>query len=191
MRIYNQTLLALCLNDTVLFLNTYDLFLQGSYQMKLHKSQQLGLVNAEEAKQQFYLELNRDYLVLYQQSTERFHLYQFNSTGELDYLGFPNVSSLFGQKIEIRRMIFPYEDQSEYTRYIAVLVPKEGVLVLYADPKGTVQFVGAIDPNPYGELYLDLYRETYLDVDESILYLVSNNFIIVLEVSFSPTEATA
>jgi len=37
MRIYNQTLLALCLNETVLFLDRHELYLQKTYQMTLTK----------------------------------------------------------------------------------------------------------------------------------------------------------
>jgi len=79
MKIYNQTILLLCLNDTELFLDTYELFLQQTYQMKLRKSQQLGLVEGGDSRRPYFLELNRDYLALYQQSTERFHLYQFTA----------------------------------------------------------------------------------------------------------------
>lgn len=106
----------------------------------------------------YYLELNKDYLALYQQRKEEFHLYQFDADGSLDYLGFFNVSELLGEHVEILRVVFPYDDQVNYTSYVAVLAAKQGIIVLYTDSIGNVKLVDSIDPTPYGELYLDLYR---------------------------------
>lgn len=45
--------------------------------MKLKKCQTLGLVEATQLKMPYLLELNRDYLALYQRHKESFHLYKF------------------------------------------------------------------------------------------------------------------
>lgn len=77
---------------------------------------------------------------------------------EIAYLSFPNVTAVIKEPASIVRVVFLYDDIANYTKYLAVLTSKQGVLVLSIDSDGTLQLLDIIDPTPYGELYLDIYR---------------------------------